>query len=123
MFFEKFNFDYSNLVINDDFEVSLFRNDEEVSMDMTSGGEKISIAIALRLGITQTIAQGNIDCMFLDEPTIHLDDVRVEELNNLLNNMDIIPQMIIVTHNQKLESLADVLMKVEKNNGISKVIM
>lgn len=123
MFFEKFNFDYSNLVINDDFEVSLFRNDEEVSMDMTSGGEKIAIAIALRLGITQTIAQGNIDCMFLDEPTIHLDGIRVEELNNLLSNMDIVPQMIIVTHNPKLENLADVLMKIEKNNGISKVIL
>lgn len=123
MFFEKFNFDYSNLVIDDDFEVSLFRDDEEVSIDMTSGGEKIAVSIALRLGITQTIAQGNIDCMFLDEPTIHLDGIRVEELNNLLSNMDIVPQMIIVTHNPKLENLADVLMKIEKNNGISKVIL
>ena len=118
-YFEKFNFDYSNLMINDDFEVSLFRDNSEVSMNMVSGGEKIAIAVALRLGITKTIAQGNIDCIFLDEPTIHLDDVRIEELNNLLVNMNIIPQMIIVTHNHKLENLADTLIRVEKTDGVS----
>ena len=122
-YFEKFNFDYSSLYINDDFEVSLFRDDNEISMNMISGGERIAIAVALRLGITKTIAQGNIDCIFLDEPTIHLDDVRIEELNNLLLNMNIIPQMIIVTHNQKLENLADTLIKVEKDDGVSKVII
>ena len=88
-------------------------------MNMVSGGEKIAIAVALRLGITKTIAQGNIDCIFLDEPTIHLDDVRIEELNNLLLNMNIIPQMIIVTHNHKLENLADTLIRVEKADGVS----
>lgn len=118
-YFEKFNFDYSSLMINDDFEVSLFRDNSEVSMNMVSGGEKIAIAVALRLGITKTIAQGNIDCIFLDEPTIHLDDVRIEELNNLLVNMNIIPQMIIVTHNHKLENLADTLIRVEKTDGVS----
>ena len=122
-YFEKFNFDYSSLHINDDFEVSLHRDKNEVNMNMLSGGEKIAIAVALRLGITKTIAQGNIDCIFLDEPTIHLDDVRIEELNNILNSMNIIPQMIIVTHNQKLENLADTLVRVEKNDGISKVIL
>ena len=118
-YFEKFNFDYSSLMIDDDFEVSLFRDNTEVGMNMVSGGEKIAIAVALRLGITKTIAQGNIDCIFLDEPTIHLDDVRIEELNNLLLNMNIIPQMIIVTHNHKLESLADTLIRVEKTDGVS----
>lgn len=118
-YFEKFNFDYSSLMIDDDFEVSLFRDNTEVGMNMVSGGEKIAIAVALRLGITKTIAQGNIDCIFLDEPTIHLDDVRIEELNNLLLNMNIIPQMIIVTHNHKLENLADTLIRVEKTDGVS----
>ena len=122
LFFKNFNFDYDGLAINDEFEVSLFENDNEINMNMLSGGERIAIALALRLGITETVAQGNIDCIFLDEPTIHLDAVRIEELNNILFAMNVIPQMIIVTHNDKLENLADVLIKVEKNNGISKVI-
>ena len=123
MFFEKFNFDYSYLKIDDDFKVSLFKENKEIDIDMLSGGEKIAIALSLRLGITQTVAKGNIDCIFLDEPTIHLDEVRIEELNNLLINMNIIPQMIIVTHNQKLENLGDNLIRIKKYNGVSKVIL
>ena len=123
MFFEKFNFDYSYLKIDDDFKVSLFKENKEIDIDMLSGGEKIAIALSLRLGITQTVAKGNIDCIFLDEPTIHLDEVRIEELNNLLINMNIIPQMIIVTHNQKLENLGDNLIRIKKYNGVSKVII
>ena len=123
MFFEKFNFDYSYLKIDDDFKVSLFKENKEIDIDMLSGGEKIAIALSLRLGITQTVAKGNIDCIFLDEPTIHLDEVRIEELNNLLINMNIIPQMIIVTHNQKLENLGDDLIRIKKYNGVSKVIL
>ncbi len=58
---------------------------------------------------------------FLDEPTIHLDSFRRHELINLLKDMTVLPQMIIVTHESQLENAADNLVKVEKNNGISKV--
>ena len=37
--------------------------------------------------------------------------------------MSLLPQMIIVTHELQLENAADNLIKVEKENGISKVIM
>ena len=121
-FFEKFNFNYSSLLIDNDFNVSLVQNNEEVSVNMLSGGEKMAVALALRLGITQTISGGNINCMFLDEPTIHLDGVRVNELNSLLLNLNFIPQMFIVTHNPKLENLADNVIRIGKTNGISGVI-
>lgn len=120
-FFEKFNFNYSDLLISSDFEVSVFGPDGEASIDMVSGGEKIAIALALRLGITQAIAQGNIDCILLDEPTIHLDTVRIQELSNLLRSMHIIPQMILVTHDQGLENSADTLIKIVKEDGTSKI--
>ena len=121
MFFEKFNFNYSDLLISDDFEVSVFGPNGEANINMVSGGEKIAIALALRLGITQAIAQGNIDSILLDEPTIHLDTVRIQELSNLLRSMNIIPQMIIVTHDQGLESSADDLIKIVKEDGTSKI--
>ena len=35
--------------------------------------------------------------------------------------MTVLPQMIIVTHESQLENAADNLIKVEKDNGISKV--
>lgn len=118
-FFEKFNFDYSDLALTDDYEVSVMGVGGETSISMMSGGEQIAVALALRLGITETIAKGNIECIILDEPTVHLDTVRINELSNLLGKLNIVPQVIIVTHEQSLENVADSLLKVEKNDGVS----
>nr|WP_294998479.1 SMC family ATPase [uncultured Methanobrevibacter sp.] len=122
-FFKEFNFNYSDLTIDDDYEVTVYGPEGESSMSMVSGGEKIAIALALRLGITQAMANGELDTILLDEPTIHLDASRRHELINLLKEMSSLPQMIIVTHEAQLENAADNLIKVEKENGISKVIM
>ena len=59
----------------------------------------------------------------LDEPTIHLDTYRRQELIDILKRMSIIPQMIIVTHDADLEEAADNIIKVEKEEGNSLVIM
>lgn len=122
-FFNEFNFNYSDLTIDDEYDVTVYGPEGESSMSMVSGGEKIAIAIALRLGITQAMANGELDTILLDEPTIHLDASRKHELINLLKEMSALPQMIIVTHEAQLENAADNLIKVEKENGISRVIM
>ena len=122
-FFNEFNFNYSDLTLNDEYDVTVYGPEGESSMSMVSGGEKISIALALRLGITKSMANGELDTILLDEPTIHLDSSRRHELINLLKEMSLLPQMIIVTHETQLENAADNLIKVEKENGISKVIM
>ena len=120
-FFDEFNFNYSDLTLDEDYEVTVFGPEGEASMSMVSGGEKIAIALALRLGITKAKAKGDLETILLDEPTIHLDSFRRHELINLLKDMTVLPQMIIVTHESQLENAADNLVKVEKNNGISKV--
>ena len=120
-FFEKFNFNYSDLILDDEYNISVFGPEGEANLDMVSGGEKIAIALALRLGITQAMSQGNIETILLDEPTIHLDSYRRQELINVLRSMSVIPQMLIVTHDQELETAADTLILVEKEDGISQV--
>jgi exonuclease SbcC len=122
-FFNEFNFNYSDLIIDEDYNVVVYGPEGESSLSMVSGGEKIAIALALRLGITQAMANGELDSILLDEPTIHLDASRRHELIHLLKEMSSLPQMIIVTHEPQLENAADNLIKVEKENGISKVIM
>ena len=122
-FFKEFNFNYSDLTIDDDYDVTVYGPEGESSMSMVSGGEKIAIALALRLGITQAMANGELNTILLDEPTIHLDASRRHELINLLKEMSSLPQMIIVTHEAQLENAADNLIKVEKENGVSRVIM
>ena len=121
-FFEKFNFNYSDLMLGDEYDISIYGPEGEVKINMVSGGEKIAIALSLRLAITQVMSQGNIETILLDEPTIHLDSFRRQELINVLRSMSIIPQMIIVTHDSELETAADTLIKIEKVDGISKVI-
>ena len=122
-FFNEFNFNYSDLTLDDEYDVTVYGPEGESSMSMVSGGEKIAIALALRLGITQAMANGELDTILLDEPTIHLDSARRHELINLLKDMSVLPQMIIVTHEPQLENAADNLIKVEKENGISKVMI
>ena len=121
-FFNEFNFNYSDLTIDDEYDVTVYGPEGESSMSMVSGGEKIAIALALRLGITQAMSKGDLDTILLDEPTIHLDSSRRHELINLLKDMSLLPQMIIVTHESQLENAADNIIKVEKENGISRVI-
>ena len=122
-FFNEFNFNYSDLTLDEDYEVTVYGPEGESSMSMVSGGEKIAIALALRLGITQAMSKGELDTILLDEPTIHLDSSRKHELIGLLKDMSLLPQMIIVTHESQLENAADNLIKVEKENGISNVIV
>ena len=120
-FFEKFNFNYSDLTLSNEYNISIYGPEGKVKLGMVSGGEKISIALSLRLAITQVMSQGNIETILLDEPTIHLDSYRRQELINVLRSMSIIPQMIIVTHDSELETAADTLIKISKEDGISKI--
>jgi len=118
-FFEKFNFEYSDIKLDEDYDVTVFGPSGESNLDMISGGEKIVVALALRLGITQTLSGGNLELIMLDEPTIHLDAYRRQELIELLKKMSIIPQMIIVTHDPDIEEAADHIIRVKKEEGES----
>ncbi len=120
-YFNKFNFNYSDLVLDDEYNVTIYGPEGESRLDMLSGGEKIAIALALRLGITQSLSESNLETILLDEPTVHLDSFRKHELINLLKEITLLPQMIIVTHESQLENAADNLIKIEKNNGISEI--
>ena len=121
-FFDDFNFDYSDLTLDEDYNVTLWGPEGESSMSMISGGEKIATALALRLGITKSMAKGDLETILLDEPTIFLDSARRQELINLLKEMSMLPQMIIVTHETQLETASSNLIKVEKVNGISRIV-
>ncbi len=117
--FERFNFEYSDIKLDEDYDVTIYGPTGESSLDMISGGEKIAVALALRLGITQVLSGGSLELIMLDEPTIHLDAYRRQELIDLLKKMSIIPQMIIVTHDADLENAADNILRIEKEEGTS----
>lgn len=122
-FFEKFNFEYSDITLDEDYNIDVYGPVGKTTLDMISGGERIAVALALRLGITKALSGGNLELIMLDEPTIHLDTYRRSELIDILKRMSIIPQMIIVTHDVDLEEAAENIIKVEKVEGISRVMV
>lgn len=120
--FERFNFEYSDIRLDENYDVSIYGPGGESNLDMISGGEKIAVALALRLGITQVLSGGNLELIMLDEPTIHLDSYRRQELVELLKKMSILPQMIIVTHDDDLEEAADNILRISKDGGDSAIL-
>lgn len=117
-FFNEFDFIYSYLSLDEDYDVNLYGPEGFSSATMISGGEKIAVSLALRFGITNAIS-GGVDSILLDEPTIHLDENRKEDLVRVFNEVSLVPQLIIVTHDVELEHSADVMFRIKKENGIS----
>jgi exonuclease SbcC len=124
-YLEKFNLDITDITINEDFDVSVVKEGEEIPISSLSGGEKVAVAIALRLAITKVMS-GKISTIIMDEPTTHLDEERRRELVEIMKGFfreeASIPQMIIITHHRELEDVADTVYRFEKVKGISRVV-
>ena len=122
--FERFNLAYSDIKIDDDYNISVIGPSGEQDIDQISGGERVALAIAFRLAIAQVLS-GKVETIIMDEPTTHLDEERRKELVNILSSFfreggRIIPQMLIITHHPEIENVADVLYTVRKEEGYSK---
>ena len=122
-FFEKFNLEYSDIKIDDDYHITVIGPTGSQTIDQISGGERVALAIALRLAIARVLS-GKVETVIMDEPTTYLDEERRKELVNILNSFfreggRIIPQMLIVTHHREIEDVADVIYNVNKKEGYS----
>jgi len=119
--FQEFDFEYDALKLNNDYEITMKLGVEELPLNLLSGGEKIVIALALRLGIAQVITQNKTELLILDEPTIHLDNERRSDLIEILRKINIVPQMLVVTHDEEMLSSSDNIIRISKVNGISNI--
>jgi len=121
--FERFNFAYSDISIDDDYNINVIGPGGEQDIDQISGGERVALAIALRLAIAQVLS-GRVETIIMDEPTTHLDEERRKELVNILNSFfreggRIIPQMLIISHHREIEDVADLVYNVSRKDGYS----
>lgn len=117
--FNEFDFNYSSLKLDSNYDIKIETKDGDRELKLMSGGEKIVIALALRLGIARVVSKNKTELLLLDEPTIHLDAERRASLIDTINSISIVPQMIIVTHDDEMEPIANNIVKVIKQNGIS----
>ncbi|BDC36022.1 AAA family ATPase [Candidatus Methanoliparum sp. LAM-1] len=126
-YLDRFNLDIESIDINEDFDIELWKQSGKVPIASISGGEKVAVAIAIRLAIANVLSS-KISTIIMDEPTTNLDGERINELAEILSNFSTsissnvpVVQLIIVTHQEELENIADTIYRVEKKNGVSYV--
>jgi len=95
---------------------------QKLHVNMLSGGERVSLAIALRLAIAKSL-MNDIGFMIMDEPTVNLDDYRKRELIDIIKSTtEVVPQIIVVTHDEELLQAGDYVIRLEKRGDSSKAM-
>ncbi|NON61449.1 hypothetical protein HLB03_01805, partial [Acidianus sp. DSM 29099] len=124
----KFDLAYSTVELDFDLsgrrnksraEIKLFNNaGQDFTVNQLSGGERVALGLALRLAIANSLME-DVGFMILDEPTVHLDDERKKELMDVIrSSMGIVPQIMVVTHDEEVRDISDYIIQVEaKGNG------
>ncbi|PUA31833.1 MAG: hypothetical protein B7O98_08545 [Zestosphaera tikiterensis] len=116
-----FKLGIERLKIDDEYNISYYVNDEELNVKNASGGEKVSIAIALRLALAEML-MGKVSTIILDEPTVYLDEENREKLFEILKQVaSNLKQIIIVTHEEKVKDIADKIYRIE-NRGLQSYV-
>ncbi len=90
-----------------DVGISCYFGNTVLDLESLSGGEKVSVALALRLGMAHILGSSNLNFIILDEPTAHLDEERRKSLVGVLSqafeaNLGSISQFIIITHDSEI---------------------
>lgn len=91
-----------------DISITCYSKNEILDLESLSGGEQVSVALALRLGMASLLGASNLNLMILDEPTTHLDAERKKSLVEVLSQLSDITnvgkpmQFIIITHDSEI---------------------
>lgn len=110
--------------LEDDFSPVIEQNGFEIDYQFLSGGERTAIALAYRLSLNQVInsLMSNIktnDLVILDEPTDGFSAQQLEKMREVLEQLNT-EQLILVSHEQKMEDFVDNIVKIKKDEGVSK---
>ncbi|AOL17018.1 hypothetical protein BFU36_10205 [Sulfolobus sp. A20] len=104
-----------------DYIIVYTNSGDQLPVTSLSGGEKMALALGLRLAIARSL-MSDANFFILDEPTVHLDEDRRNYLIEIIKNLkEVVPQIIVVTHDREIENAADYVINVEKKGNKSVV--
>ena len=109
--------------LGSDFSPLIRRSGHDIDYNHLSGGERTAAALAYRLALNQVIntVMSEINTkgiLILDEPTDGFSSEQVDKLRIVLEELNI-GQVIIVSHDPKIESFVDNVIRFERKGGES----
>ena len=117
--------DSLNARLDDSFSPVIEQQDYELDYSFLSGGERTAIALAYRLALNQVINSllSNIktsNLVILDEPTDGFSAPQLDKMRDVLEQLNA-EQLILVSHEQKIESFVDNIIRFSKDSGVTKI--
>ena len=114
-----------------DISITAYSKNTIIDIDSLSGGEQVSVALALRLGMAHLLGSSNLNFVILDEPTTHLDAERRRSLVRVLSQLSDIAngvspiQFIIITHDAEIfeDSSVEKIYRFESSEDGTKVVL
>jgi exonuclease SbcC len=112
--------------IDDEFTPVIEQEGYEAEYENLSGGESASVALAYRLALNRVINTmvdeiKTKDIIILDEPTDGFSNDQMDKIRDVVNQLGA-KQTIIVSHEPKIESYVDNIIRVRKEDGLSNII-
>ncbi len=112
--------------VDDDFTPVVEADGFEIPVENLSGGEKTSCALAYRLALNMVINSlvstiRTRDLLILDEPTDGFSAEQLSRLRDVLQQLSL-PQIIIVSHEERIESFVQNVLRVVKEQHVSRVV-
>jgi len=110
--------------LDEDFTPIISNQDYEIEYSFLSGGERTAVALAYRLALNQVLNSllskiKTKDIVILDEPTDGFAAEQIEKMRDIFGQLKA-EQIILVSHEEKIEGFVDHVIRVKKE-GTSRV--
>ncbi len=111
--------------IDEQFTPVIEQNGYETGIENLSGGERTAAALAYRLALNKVVNDltsgiKTKELIILDEPTDGFSSQQLDRIRDVLGQLGI-KQTIIVSHESKIESFVDNVIRIGKNEHVSMV--
>ncbi|MBI4449294.1 SMC family ATPase [Candidatus Woesearchaeota archaeon] len=111
--------------LDETFTPIITQNGHDTEISFLSGGEKTSCALAYRLALNRVINDvvstiKTKDLLILDEPTDGFSSEQLDNVRDVLDQLQL-EQVLIVSHETKMESFAQSIIRITKEEGESRM--
>ncbi len=116
-----FDSSVSSIEVTKEWDLVALTSSGRTNVGALSGGERVVVALAMRIALSRVLAGNVPEFVVLDEPTVYLDSEKRRALKTVLTNIsrNALRQVIVVTHDRELVDVADFTIEVRKSGDTS----